>query len=388
LFYNQPLATRFGTELLQEVDPSIAPYWDTLDIAVAWVRASGMAHLSDGFSDFLVHGGVLSFVVGIDLKNTTREGLQALLNLEQYGNCVTHVYHNESGSIFHPKLYLFRNGREARLIVGSNNLTQAGLFVNVEAGLQLDRRANDPVVKQALDALATWRDTTTRLAVRLDALFLDQLTTGGYVIDERASRDIMRQQKAGRTNRGAARLFGSANYSAPTAPGALPRTRIPAKKAVPVASTILPSAPVVAARPTPAKAVPPTTRTPAPGDTVLMRLRIARGTQTQIPFRLTNTFFSRDREVRHKNTGVTHEIHEAKAKGNANTMKLELPETRTMQQPMARFERVPAGIVYEVFDVGTPQGDQILSVLQEGLRNDTTKMTISNQEQATWWRFI
>ncbi|HWB33595.1 MAG TPA: phospholipase D family protein [Acidobacteriaceae bacterium] len=385
MFYNQPLATRFGTELLQEVDPSIAPYWDTLDIAVAWVRASGMAHLNDRFSDFLVHGGTLSFVVGIDLKNTTREGLQALLNLEQYGNCVTHVYHNESGSIFHPKLYLFRNGREARLIVGSNNLTQAGLFVNVEAGLQLDRRANDPVVKQALDALATWRDTTTRLAVRLDSPFLDQLATGGYIIDERASRDIMRQEKAGRTNSGTARLFGSANFSAPSIPGARPRTQTAPKRVTPNAVATTPS---VDARHAPAKGVPTPPRTPAPGDTVLMRLRIARGTQTQIPFRLTNTFFSRDREVRNKNTGMVHEIREARAKGNANTMKLELPETRTMQQPVARFERTPTGIVYEVFDVGTPQGDQILGVLEEGLRNETTKMTISNQEQATWWRFI
>ncbi|MCU1313971.1 MAG: hypothetical protein JWM54_1728 [Acidobacteriaceae bacterium] len=383
MFYNQPLATRFGTELLQQVDPSIAPYWDTLDIAVAWVRASGMFHLNDRFTDFLRHGGALSFVVGIDLRNTTLEGLQALLDLEQYGNSETHVYHNESGSIFHPKLYLFRNGREARLIVGSNNLTQAGLFINVEAGLQLDRRANDPVVKQALDALATWRDTTTRLAVRLDAGFLAQLTANGYVIDERTSREIIRQENARRTAGGAARLFGSANFGAPIVPDAARRTRTPAKKA---AANGVVSASSTAKRPVLTQ--PVVTRTPTLGDTVLMRLRTARGTQTQIPFRLTNTFFASDREVRAKNTGVVHEIREAKAKGNANTMKLELPETRTMQQPVARFERTPNGIVYEVFDVGTPQGDQILGVLQEGLETDATKMTISNREQATWWRFI
>lgn len=385
MFYNQPLATRFGTELLQQVDPSIAPYWDSLDIAVAWVRASGMAHLNDRFSAFLGNGGILSFIVGIDLKNTTREGLQALLSLEQYGNCVTHVYHNESGSIFHPKLYLFRNGREARLIVGSNNLTQAGLFVNVEAGLQLDRRANDPVVMQAVDALATWRDTTTQLAVRLDEAFLDQLADGGYIISEAASRDVIRREKAGRTNRTGGRLFGSASFSAPNLSGAAARPRAAIKK---MAGAVVPALPAIVPVKTAAKVIATPPRVPASGDTVLMRLRIARGTQTQIPFRLTNTFFSRDREVRHKNTGVVHEIREAKAKGNANTMKLELPETRTMQQPLARFERTPEGIVYEVFDLGTPQGNQILSVLEDGFRNETTQMTISNQAQATWWRFI
>jgi len=75
LFYNQPLAIRFGTEFLRHVDQvdEIDPYWDTLDIAVAWVRASGMAYLSDRLKYFLQHGGQLSVIVGIDLQNTTRE---------------------------------------------------------------------------------------------------------------------------------------------------------------------------------------------------------------------------------------------------------------------------------------------------------------------------
>ena len=83
--------------------------WDQLDIAVAWVRASGMVYLADRFANFLRHGGALSVIVGIDLENTTREGLQALLDLEQYGTCETYVYHNEANSVFHPKLYLWRN---------------------------------------------------------------------------------------------------------------------------------------------------------------------------------------------------------------------------------------------------------------------------------------
>jgi HKD family nuclease len=373
LFYNQPLATRFGTELLQQVDPSIAPYWDTLDIAVAWVRASGMAHLTQRFAEFLGHGGQLCFVVGIDLKSTTREGLQALLDLEQFGNSETFVYHNESGSIFHPKLYLFRNRQEARLIVGSNNLTQAGLFVNVEAGLQVDTRATDPLVRQALDALATWKDTTSQLAFRLNAELLARLAAEEYVIDERTSRDLIRQQKDRRAVRNSPPLFGSRRISAPVVPGAIPAPRVHAQNAAP---------------PTGTAGRVPQPRTPAHGDTVIMRLRIARGTQTQIPMRLTSTFFANDRTVTNSRNGEVHTINVAMARGNPNTMKLELPETLTMNQPMVRFERTPEGIVYEVYDLDTPGGKQIMASLEDGLNDNTTQMTISDPERATWWRFI
>ena len=183
MFYNQPLSVRFGTELLRHVDErsSIETYWDRLDVAVAWVRASGVTYLSDSLTTFLRNGGHLSFVVGIDLKNTTREGLQELLDLENHGASETYVYHNEAGSVFHPKLYLFRNEEEARLIVGSNNMTASGLYTNVEAGLQVDTELQATVIAQAVEALDSWRDTTTGLTIKLDASLLSQLSAEGYL---------------------------------------------------------------------------------------------------------------------------------------------------------------------------------------------------------------
>ena len=217
MFYNQPLAIRFGTELLRHVDQveEIDPFWDTLDIAVAWVRASGMAYLSERLANFLHRGGQLSVIVGIDLQNTTREGLQALLDLERYGRCETFVYHNEAGSIFHPKLYLFRNEEEARLIVGSNNITKSGLYVNVEAGLEVDTTADATVVAQALDALSSWKDTNSRLAVRLDNDFLSSLVRQGYVPDEATAREKLRRERTARPSRDAAPLFASRPFLAP-----------------------------------------------------------------------------------------------------------------------------------------------------------------------------
>ena len=371
LLYNQPLAIRFGTELLHHVDQvdDVDPFWDTLDIAVAWVRASGMAYLSDSLANFLRHGGHLSIVVGIDIQNTTREGLQALLDLEQYGRCETFVYHNEAGSIFHPKLYLFRNEKEARLIVGSNNITQSGLYVNIEAGLQVDTDVNASVVTQTLDALSSWKDTRSRLAMRLDRDSLARLSSEDYVPNEAVALGKLRREKTRRSSRGHAPLFASKRFAPPATVPARGRATLPAALEMSL----------------------PEARAPT-GTVLLMRLRKAsvrgRPTQTQIPFRVVETFFGKDTEVRSTHSGEAHGIVEASARGTRNTIKLEIPEMRKFVQPVARFERTPEGIVYETYDVGSPQGNQIIATLEEGRHDGTTQLTISDAESATWWRFI
>lgn len=380
MFYNQPLATRFGTELLRHIDEvdQIDPFWDSLDIAVAWVRASGMAYLSDRLSIFLQNGGQLSVIVGIDLRNTTREGLQALLDLEQFGRCETYVYHNEAGSIFHPKMYLFRNEEEARLIVGSNNITQAGLYVNVEAGLQVDTDLDSTVVNQALDAISSWRDTDSELAVKLTPDFLERLSGDGYVPDEAEARTRFQHDGTRRSTSDNPPLFASRRFAPPT------NTNTTARPATAATGT----------RPDRGATSPQTSQAvvPAVGTVLLMRLRKAsvtdRPTQTQIPFRVVDSFFRGETAVSSAHSGDAHGIIEASARGGRNTIKLEIPEMRQFAQPLARFEKTPGGIVYEVYDVGSPKGKQIMASLELGRRDRTTQMTISDVERATWWRFI
>lgn len=380
MLYNQPLAIRFGTELLRHVDQinHVDPFWDTLDIAVAWVRASGMAYLSDSLANFLEHGGHLSVIVGIDLRNTTREGLQALLDLERHGQSETFVYHNEAGSIFHPKLYLFRNEEEARLIVGSNNITASGLYVNVEAGLQVDTEINAPVVAQTLDAISSWKDTTSNLAVRLNYDLLGHLASEGYIPDEATARNELTQARTRRTARTTPPLFGSKRYAPPA----------------PIAARIHPDTPerIPTPPPPPGLEMPVSEPSAPAGTALLMRLRKAsvtdRPTQTQIPFRVVEKFFGSASQVRSAHSGEVHGIIPASARGNRNTIKLEIPEMRDFVQPVARFERTPDGIVYETYDVGSPQGNQILASLKEGIDNRSTQLAIRDAERATWWRFI
>ncbi|MCC3306601.1 phospholipase D-like domain-containing protein [Sneathiella sp. HT1-7] len=370
MFYNQPLSIRFGTELLKHIDErkGIEPFWDFLDIAVAWVRASGVNYLEDSFTRFLAHGGQLSFIVGIDLLNTTKEGLQALLDLEKHGTCATYVYHNEGGSIFHPKIYLFRNVEEARLIVGSNNLTESGLFSNVEAGLQLDTELTNDVIESAADAITSWCDTSSKLVIRLDETTLDKLHDNGYIKEEAEVRIPHRKSKKRSDGSESEKLFGTRTYSPPGR-----KKKADESGKLPASSDSM-AADSVEADPT--------------GTAILMRLRKARGTQTQIPFRVSEKFFKGIDNVVSVQSGAIHGLNPAQAHGNKNTIKLEIPELKDFDDPYARFEKTPTGVIYEVHDNGSSKGNLIKKSLEEGMLTGSTQTSISDVSRATWWRYI
>ena len=167
--YNQPIAHRFGKAFQQLIESG---EWNSLDVAVAWVRRSGTRHVVPYLQDFLADGGTARFTVGVDIENTSQEGLEDLLSLAESGTSETFIYHNESAVTFHPKLYLFSNVQRARLIVGSNNLTEAGLFTNTEAGLQIDAGIDDEVIRDTRISLASWRDPSENLAKPLDQTLL------------------------------------------------------------------------------------------------------------------------------------------------------------------------------------------------------------------------
>src|SRR5208283_2600957 len=133
--YNQPTAHRFGVELQDLLEGND---WNHFEAAVAWVRRSGTKHLLASLKAFIKRGGAARFIIGVDIENTSKEGLEDLLSLDAPGQCSTFFHHNESEVTFHPKLYLLAGVERARLIVGSNNLTESGLFTNTEAGLQID----------------------------------------------------------------------------------------------------------------------------------------------------------------------------------------------------------------------------------------------------------
>jgi HKD family nuclease len=379
LFYNQPLGARFGTELIGHLTSGT---WGRLDIAVAWVRASGIRHLLPSLNGFLSAGNRLRIIVGVDLDNTTVEGLQTLLDLQKVGDAQTTVYHNEISSIFHPKLYLFSNAKRAKLIVGSNNITEAGLYTNTEAGLEIEDDVDSEIIKSAVGVLDTWSDGALGVSKKLDSLFLADLIAAGYVKTEAVVRAEFAARKAAAKSAAskAKKLFSSIPVTPPPTPT--------------VASSAAASG--VSKKPATKKAQPPAVAL-ASGQVLLMRLRKAhpvnRPTQTQIPIAVARSaFFGSITSVISTHDGQTHEVRKAIARGILNTLKLEIPEMRNMQDPVARFERTgPTSIHYQVYDRASPKGSTILASLKAGLAASppSTQLTVpSAPESATWWRFI
>jgi hypothetical protein len=359
MFYNQPLAHRFGTELVTYIE---SEKWTHIEMAVAWVRRSGTQHIKPSFAKFLDRGGFAQVTVGVDIENTSEEGLKDLLSLQTRGNIETYIYHNETESTFHPKVYLFWNGDDARLIVGSNNLTEAGLFINTEAGLQLDAPLIDPLIKDTRTALAAWRDPDTGFAKKLDTTLLGDLVRLGYVFPEGELRNrrkaSMDRSKAKRPVKTEA-LFKAQRYAAP-----------------PLRTGTTPVAQV-------------------PGTVLLMRVRraseTARRTQVQIPIRVVSThFFTNINGLTSEHDGRTHILIQATARGGLNTIKAEIPEIDLMADPVLRLERTANSIMYRAFDANSVLGLPIWQALLNGfaMRPRTTSSTIADVTKATWWRFI
>jgi len=101
-------------------------------VSVAFVKASGVEHIHDLLDK---HGKMLTVFAGIRNEITTHQGLAKLLGIK--GSTLYAVDTGSRRVVFHPKLYLVRGKAEARVLVGSANMTLGGLNNNIEAGVSV-----------------------------------------------------------------------------------------------------------------------------------------------------------------------------------------------------------------------------------------------------------
>lgn len=320
---------------------------ERIDIASAWARASGVGLLWNAMTGLLNRGGAIRAVIGLDRENTSIEGLQMLLNLQ--GQVELWVRHNEASSIYHPKLYAFETATHARIYIGSNNLTGAGLSSNEELSALLSEAKGGPLQESLADYMAALVDPADNLARPLDPAFLTLLIDGGYVLPE--ARLKGKSARARASGAKAEALFG---FKAPK------RRRVPPE---------LLAGPIE----------PAPTDPSADWKRVFVKLRLARGTQGQLPVPVAHELRRRlgEKEVDGpipiilKNNDVPRVISPTFAKrspDHANTYKIEALASEA--DPVIKVELIGNQVLVEQFDTATPAGSAILRFILDGLHTD------------------
>lgn len=106
----------------------------------AFASETGVDILSERLTEASKFATV-NIIVGVNQKATSKEALELINSLPVKG----YVFYFGNSPIFHPKIYLFEGDEKAHLIIGSSNLTGAGLFRNVEtsAYITLDDTESD-----------------------------------------------------------------------------------------------------------------------------------------------------------------------------------------------------------------------------------------------------
>lgn len=175
----------------------------------------------------------ITLVVGIDQQGTSKEALEELNNL----NVASYVFYQSEAPIFHPKMYLFEGDQNAKLIVGSSNLTGTGLFVNVEGSLLIEFDNNDPEGIVLLNELKTYYQTLfdltdPNLFPISDAVIADFVAKG--IVPDETTRRRNYNAKAGSSTQpqtGQQSSFNVPRRRTASIPPAFPRKRTPASSA-------------------------------------------------------------------------------------------------------------------------------------------------------------
>ena len=116
-------------EAIEEVLAIAEP--DRVIISVAFANEAGITLLEDWLCNL---NDCTRVIIGIRNGITSAQALRSCLNTD----CELYVVDTGTRSIiFHPKVYFARNATEARLVIGSANLTYGGLVSNIEASILL-----------------------------------------------------------------------------------------------------------------------------------------------------------------------------------------------------------------------------------------------------------
>ena len=113
--------------------------YNSFNAFVAFVSIGGLKNIIDQVLAFREAGGQIKLYLGVNLNATSKEALETLLENE----IEAYVVYSPNNIIYHPKIYAFEGDEATRAIIGSSNLTESGLFQNIEASVCVDFDSDD-----------------------------------------------------------------------------------------------------------------------------------------------------------------------------------------------------------------------------------------------------
>jgi HKD family nuclease len=140
-------------------------------------------------------GAEIIFNIGFDLFGTSKNVFDEL----NTWNCNVFVTHNSLPRVtFHPKMYLIETVRSATIIIGSNNLTDGGMFTNFEnsslASFLLPQE-NIQYQKYLNSVNNLINPTESGTTKKLSQPLIDKLSRAGLIINESEARKRSEKQR-------------------------------------------------------------------------------------------------------------------------------------------------------------------------------------------------
>lgn len=181
--YNLKEDTSVGKELIEQFESN---RYKSFTCLVAFASYSGISALTPYIKKAKEKGVQIKVILGVDQKGTSKEALEEVLSWEVDSK----IYHTQSVTIFHPKVYLFENEDIFTMIVGSNNLTEMGLVKNVECSLLIKDIKSNPVHAKFYEYWNSILDGTEVNLYAITQQLIDDLFKDGIITSEqdRSSR--------------------------------------------------------------------------------------------------------------------------------------------------------------------------------------------------------
>lgn len=175
---DQPTGKR---RLINELRASLTSNeYDTLLIAVAFVKSGPLLRLQREIESWLAKGKKIESIFGVNHRNTSKQALEFAL---QKFTRARVLFHSDDFT-YHPKMYLFIGERSCRFYIGSHNLTVGGTETNWESGIRVSIQL--PEDRETLvEAMQAW-NSMQELSEELDTSVIQRYESLGQLSDELA----------------------------------------------------------------------------------------------------------------------------------------------------------------------------------------------------------